>query len=759
MNMSKQTGVGMTKFWISLALAVSGLAFANTTENQNLIDDKVETIRAKKGVDIEIGVQSRYQNATIDIAKKDLRQRDISGINELTEFTQVDLDLLFRPWEATNANIVLRFYAEPLGHFNNPTKLVTAPWMNLSGRIGNTIIWTAGDFREQYSPLTLYAPEVEFLYEPLIFARSRGMAQDQEFIKDNDRVLQGLNLQYRKGFGRLFSELRLEGLASRLRSAEELDASGANGNLLPNEGISGASSASNMDKYLITSNLEMLFLNKDIFFGATFMSLFDDEKTFMRKSYLDPAGVPQAPVPYNLIDTIPQSTVIMAFRGGLDIASMIKSKSLVMDLMGEFANSIDAYQASGTTALLDDANNPVLDGSGNPIMDLEDVEKNGIAILADLNMGYILKDSLFKAVLNGKFISVDSAYFNPLAQSPTFIASRITNSEKDQGLSKYGVRSPYYSTFDALYNYNPKFTPSWPQLSNEGPNRSNTDSYQIAPYKKSSYTNGILNRQELELVSAFIDPAINMSQPFGPATPNREGIQGEILLSALGDDFEIKAVYSQLKEKKWVVTGIEKFATYTDMGVGAKADIGNVVGWKLPIEFSGSFSNGKKEFAGSEISSDMINAGFRSRFHQRFGVLFGYQEINQSSDQTSMFPLTKASTKVALQLPSSWVDYSGALLTDYNTKMSHWMAGMEYYLNDKVWAAINYGINTVENKSKYQVQATRYDTDDVNIATFGQYLDANGLPAGDAPVTTVFEADFPKTFNQAFMEVSVNARF
>ena len=48
-----------------------------------------------------------------------------------------------------------------------------------------------GDFKEKYSPLTLWAPEIDIMYEPGIFARQRQFAMDEMFLGDNYRVLRG----------------------------------------------------------------------------------------------------------------------------------------------------------------------------------------------------------------------------------------------------------------------------------------------------------------------------------------------------------------------------------------------------------------------------------------------------------------------------------------------------------------------------------------------------------------------------------------
>ena len=85
------------------------------------------------------------------------------------------------------ANVMLRHEAGMQDYFSSPSKSITAGWMNVEGNLGSNFYWVVGDFRQQYSPLTLYSPDVEILYEPKVYTRSRYMAKEQALISGNQR--------------------------------------------------------------------------------------------------------------------------------------------------------------------------------------------------------------------------------------------------------------------------------------------------------------------------------------------------------------------------------------------------------------------------------------------------------------------------------------------------------------------------------------------------------------------------------------------
>jgi hypothetical protein len=195
-------------------LSVSTIASATAAvEMQSKIDSTVEAIESRRGLDIGGTVRAVYVKSTVS------SDQDVNAINqmpdrEMNEFVQLDLDMKFRPWDNIRANLLLRLGAGMQDYFANSATMVNGQWINVEGEIGKSFHWTVGDFRQRYSPLTVFLPSVDIMYEPTIFARNREMAQKEALIDGNQRNLQGINLQFRKNLDPVLGEFRAEAFFS-----------------------------------------------------------------------------------------------------------------------------------------------------------------------------------------------------------------------------------------------------------------------------------------------------------------------------------------------------------------------------------------------------------------------------------------------------------------------------------------------------------------------------------------------------------------
>ena len=682
-------------------LSVSAIASATAiADNQAKIDSTVDAIESRKGVDIGGTVRAVYNKSNVE------SDQDVNGFNtlpdrEIAEFVQLDLDMHFRPWDFVGANIVFRLGAGMQDYFANSATMVNAPWINLEGNIGKNFHWTAGDFRQQYSPLTVYMPGVDIMYEPTIFARNREMAQKEAFIEGNQRNLQGINLQFRSDMGPTLGELRAEGFFARLRRAERLDTTGAEGNLLPGEDIWGASQAGTFDKYALAANLELYPLNKNLMLGVTFLDVWDDEDSksysyYQNDSYIGNGGTdPQYNYirkPVNFNDSLPQSTQVIAGRIGADIAGLMGNKNLIADLTGEVAYSMDKiYAEAAVPVLAEDGSVAVLaDGDGIAYDTLravsadDEIEK-GLAINANLNVGY--KTDSWMAKVSVDYIRNDSSWYNSLAQSPSFIASRVMNSDKDGNLTKYGPYAPLYSSFDALYFFTPKHAPVSQYLTNDdkGMQEGQTKSYNSAPYSKTSYTTATYTRKELALIDELSDANIQMVLPNGLATTNRTGVRAN-LVAGYGKDnlVEVQGLFTKMDQVAGM-GGLDA-ASYTEFGGGAKVDVLGLLGFSLPLELSGSYKHAERSISSAEFKTDFINAGLYARYWKRLGISAGFQMINAELNAAGalMQELAMSNLKVSV----------APVMTG---KQMQWMVGLDYTLAPHAWLAINYGQATVKN--------------------------------------------------------------
>jgi len=754
----------MTKRILAFLVLVSSLVFAVEENLEQNIDSRVESINARKGLEISGTVRSASFNSNFESAQeKSVSGGSLDGYfvnhmpsHEVAEFVQIDLDFKFRPWDFIGANLTLRLGAGMQEFFAAAATLVNSPWMNIEGNLGESFYWVVGDFRQSYSPLTLYMPGLDIMYEPMVFARKREMAQKEALLEGNQRNLQGFNLQFRPQLGETFGELRIEALGARLRRAGYLDASGAMGNMLPNEGIPGATQAGRFDKFLLATNIELLPLNKNLLIGGTYLTVFDDEKSSLyytceagcklndfNKNYL-----------LNTLDSLPQSTNVFAGRAGADIAGLMGNSSLIIDLTGEFAMSNDkVYDLLPVYEDPDDNTSKII-GTTN-----KSKEESGKAILAQLDLGY--KGGI-SAVLSSSFISNDSAWFNNVAQSPSFFARRILNSDKDWGcldddcyrpalsnqnrtfnLSKYGVYSPLYSSFDALYFFTPKHSPMNSVLHNDltSSESGQTSSYNIAPYVKSSWNGSTLTRAELALLEELSDLNLQMALPNGFATSNRKGYQ-EVLTLNWENLAEVKGLFASYEQLT------SNPATYTEFGGGAKINVLGLLGFENPLELSGSYKSSAKEQDKAKFTSDFINAGLYYRFFRKFGLTAGYQQINSELNAEGA-DMQRALTR----------NLRVSVVPIINSKQNQWMVGLDYTVAKNAWLSINYGVMSVENIYGLKMDVD-VDADGkiimLNEATelptnLPNYAIVNGVEPG--------KVELKHEFSRNILEATINVEF
>lgn len=761
----------MYKILLSLLVTASAASAVSEYDMNMQLKAKQDSLESKRGLEIGGSISGVLVNSYMSSDQEDARMNNLPNV-ERSQFVTADLDFHFRPYDAVRFNAILRFEAGMQNYFANSAKSISVPWLNVEGNVGKFLYWVVGDFREQYSPLTLYAPTGvdNLLYEPLIFTRGRDMAMKNALIEGNQRNLQGVNLQFRNDFGGAAGELRAEAIFARLRRVQVLDFSGYNGNLLPNGGNSlinndgvvyeGSYQSSNMDKWMLSANLEYLPLNKNILVGFTGMYVFDDSASFTRTNRTqnqelivngqlqyasngELVDVVNNPTSFELgeyhqevinpLELDPQRTTIMAGRVGADVAGILNNKDLTLDVMGEFAMSSDKlYETVSTTA-----------EDGSITSERKETDDNGKAILATLNAGYNLPAG-FGAQLSVNYIMNDSNWYNNLAQSPQFFASRILNTDKDGNTIRYGVNSALYSTFGALYYFDPKFTPVSTQMANtDDPTvKGQTQSYNIAPMNKNSWSNLVYTRKELKLMSTMLDPAVQMSLPNGFATPNRNGVQADLKLG-FKDFVEVGGLFSMLKQAKSDNIAMKE-AQFMEFGGGLKWDIFKMLNFSRPLEISGSYKHSVKtqELTDEvkavtpiadkgELTLDFINAGLYVQYMPRLGFSGGFQMIDMKLD--------------ALSSMRAAPGYVTPLLKG---SQMQWMVGLDYTVGDGVYLALNYGWITTEN--------TYNTSNGVVGSNMPSYAD---ITEEDAAGNEVPVSEYKHKFSQAVVQAVLNVNF
>jgi hypothetical protein len=777
MNFNKSASKMITRTLTALALS-TGVAAASVADNQEQIASKVDSANAHRGLEVTGAIRGVAQASYSD-NDQDTYGKNVMPDVERNEFVNADFNFGFRPFESVRANAMLRLYAGMQDYFASAAKIIEVPWLNVEGQIGSNFHWIVGDFRQQYSPLTLFAPDVDIMYEPQVFARKRQMAEKQQLLEGNQRNLQGVNLQFRADLNDVFGQVRAEGIFARVNRAQAIDLSGAEGNILPNDSITGATQASNTDKFLLAGNLELLPLKKNAYLGGTMMFIFDNEDSYTYTyRHFDDAGNLSINIddPYRISDINPferdpQNTMILAGRVGGDVAGMMNNNNLILDATAEFAMSTDDVYTKRMDFVFTTADDPTMlefdvdnDGKneylktgddGLPIFkEASDKEsKGGIALNATLNAGY--KTDSWGVRLVGDVVFNDSLWFNNLAQSPKFFAQRVLNSDYDGATVKYGVNSPLYSTFDALYNFAPKFSPVPVSMKTDdnGFKAGQTESYNIAPYNKNSWTGNVYSKSQLLLLQMMADPAIQMILPNGMATSNREGGRGN-LIANVGDWLEAQGLFGIYTQ----VSPLFGFSSvsYMEYGGGLKADIFKLIGFKKPLEISGSYRHTERsmEFdptvgrmdlstdgvtpavlsGTGEFKTDFINAGLYVQYLPRLGVTAGFQMVTMELNDLQQKQSFSETAGIASMVPMV-----------KGTQMQ-WMVGLDYTLDKNAWLSLNFGMVTVENT---------YNTD------MGSPDDAVNLPvyAENVKTDAGWPKEFTSKFSQTIVEASINVEF
>ncbi len=710
----------MKNILIALLTASVAASASVVADNQKALQAKADSANAKRGVEIGGSIRAVAQRSSFS-SDQDNRGMNTMPDVERNEFVSADLSFGFRPYESVRANVIMRLGGGMQEYFAAAAKTLEAKWLNVEGNIGKNFYWTVGDFRSAISPLTIFNPGIDIMYEPTIFARKRHMAQKEQLLEGNKRNFQGVNLQFRQEIDPMIGELRAEAFFARVNRVSVLDLSGAEGNILPNDSVAGVSLASATDKWLVGGNIELLPVQKNVYVGVTPMLIFDNENS---KSYVYRHPVVDDVINFNDYERQeinpyeygPQNTFVLSARAGADVGGLVKQKGLSADVVVEYAMSVNKQK---TPAYVNEL--------GLTIPEAEE-SINGSALLATLNAGYEVENS-WSAGLGIDVVMNDEKWFNNLAQSPSFFAQRILNSDKDGNTVKYGVNSPLYSTFDALYNYSPKFSPVGHTLGTDDDAffAGQSESYNIAPYNKNSWGSNVYSAAQLALINQMIDPALQSALPNGLATANRKGFR----VSLKGDwqnKIEAQAlvnIFNQVTPESEAIDNV----SYKEFGGGAKFDIAKLAGLNKAAEVSGSFKRSENTVtpkAGTEakITSNFINIGASFQFLPRLGITAGFQMIDTDYGTSSLI-----NPNVGLDVPFM------------KSNQTHWMVGFDYVVADNAWLAINFGMINVKN--------------DYNLAVVGGEL--RNLP--DYYYTVDGATTFEHKFSQAIFEASINVEF
>ena len=653
-NMSKKNQI-MKSFTFLMTLGL-GLASATALDGQKKLDEKIETMESRAGLEVFGAIHSEFLRSEVEgDFTKNIDPSVMGKVDrysekmEKTQVTRLDLGLNFRPFENTQAKAIMRFSQDWQTFFASRSRPVGVRWLSMDGKFNKMVSFNVGDFKQKYSPLTLWSPELEFILEPKIFGRDRQELMDEHFLSDNERVLQGANLNISIPVVENVAELRIDGLFSRVRRSEFLDNNGKQSK--------ESNFKSDLENFVGATQIEVLAMN-NVFIGGGFLFNYDQAGTFLNENQIvdslgnlsyaangidfnsDTPEIDSIPAGYsysqngNYVATLKETKVVSG-KAGVDIAGFVGLDFLTAEVLAEFAQSTQSFDYVSSSA--EDA----------AIVLSENI--TGTAMWTELGLGYTQGD--VDAQLKARMIQNQAAFSNPFAQSTSWVPERIMNTSNDNG------SNALYSSLDALYHGVSHYSPTIYETANQN-----------APYEKNSYTNSIQYGQVAS------DPALQSVLPNGLATANRKGITANLTSDYLGGGTKVEVAYKGLKSNE--ATGAILNSTYDQVGFGVGVDVSKfLAGYDFPLELTAAVTKDDITHlsllgAQSNITNALFQAGIYLKVHRLFAVLGGYQQLKSDTEQLGVSML--------------------------NVTESYWRGGVEFSIGENAYFVTSVGQVDVE---------------------------------------------------------------
>ena len=602
----------------------------STSQRLDSIEAKLQPLYAKAGIYFGGNFYSRALSSKLS---GNVTDSATAKTTENVLYTGLDLTLNARPLDAIGGTAIVRMYQDWRNMFGSMANPLTLRWISIDGNAKNFFTYNVGDFSQKYSKYTVWTPEPEIMFEPTIFARQRDIAMGEEFLGDNNRILQGTNFNFGAKFAPALQEFKIGGFAARLRQAGKELGVGDPGTP---QGVD--SWKVDMDRYAVAANADITFV-KGTQIGGTFLYIGDakrtskeDDSTTWTKANKDAVFSGRA-------------------RLGSEMFSGIDADKVNFGLNGEFAGS----------------NYTVYPSYNEKTQKGVERKRNGTAFKGNL-------DGTFKFGRNGLnidagFLNNEQGFRNELAQSPALFNRKILNSMNPN--LKFNV-------FDALYTSVFSYMPAGIEV-----NESLVPAAGVKqPIKKSAWTRGTLTWQEIRDAynNGLLEKNISETMPLGEATPNRSGIIANLKLDflnkaiLLGGDFKllnelnrdtIYNPYTTLKK--------QEFMEFTGGASFDVAKFGNW--WAYPFILSGSFKQTSvNNYLGIPKQTNdimFINGGAYWKFWKRAAIMGGYQLVGSEAKVTVGGGYYEAGSGYH-KLDEETKAYK------ITTNQSQWAAGFEY---------------------------------------------------------------------------------
>lgn len=545
---------------LTLAIPLAAMAQTSVEEKQSKIEQALETALSRQGISIGGLATGEYSSSEMTGTAVNPKYRT----TEPTAYTQVDFDLKARPNTTTTARAVFRMHLDWPNFWGSPSTPIETRWLSLDGKAMDMLYYSVGNMGVKWSPLTMWAPDVGFLYTPRLFAQQQQQAMNERFQGENKRILQGVQFGIRAAAPELaIDSFNVGAIGSKLYTADHSSA----------ESLKAAYPFTwgSFDRILAGGRGDVTFLK-----GATLGATYLDQRD-LRTTYRDQDTTLAA---RNGRDSAQAGTVIAA-RLGLQADRFFDLGAIKAGLDAEYAMS--SWDSSATN-----------------------LKVTGNALSAALNLGYEMPKTVVGKLSLG-YIKNDSGFRNDVAQSATFRGGRILNTE--QGWNTW-------NTFDAMYHNVYRYVPE---------NKTNQTAKNAV--EKINYTNQVLDPSQAAAGQYDMNVQMVLPNGLATANRaglnvglDVSALEGAVDLKGAFQSFqEVKASDDVNKAKyQKIQAGVK---------VRAEKFLAGTWDLPLEVAGSFEQNTGKAGET-FDYASSVINAGAYIGLHKRVAFLVGYQAIN-----------------------------------------------------------------------------------------------------------------------------------
>jgi hypothetical protein len=665
-----------------IPLLFAAVAFAATdsvlTEQRVVLQNLQEMDASKPGVLLTGEFKSNAGSIVLEQGE--------SKSTEIDAATQADIEIQARPTAETRATVRFRIHQDWQKSREEGISPFLFHWLSFDGKAWEKRIdFNLGDMRVAYTPLTIFMPELGLNNEPEIFAiRRRDIMAYSNLDGSDGRLLQGLNFSMHSGKAAFLDDVYLQVTGSRLRAqAKKIDQI--------------ALDIDNTDRFLIAGRggTDLYGLSLSAGYVYTF-SRETASENFVASSVMGLGNLP-----YLLEDNgVFFSTL------GIKIASIAGLDGWKIDLSGEYANSW--YQSWWFNKTAETTKRPRADTvkvmQGGELQNIVNIVYETISSDAystsdngSLNSGAVQvllelapPKSIADALLKFRWVQNGKNFISELAQSPSYFSSSILNASAINTLRGSSLENLYF----AVYNNNPltqlsllgrKNVSYFNRTLAGGNNLYNN--YRKAHFVRTGYTgNSLTPAERMALSPALLDPALNLSMPWGLATPDRSGFLLNLEGAILDNKVSVNANVNMVNQKTPFIDG-GKAPSYLDLGAGFSVEAGRFAGLKKPLTLQAGFEK-STENDGFERTSQSSKAGLRWGIWHSISLLGGFEMV-------------KKDYGTAVR------DESEGQVINLRSMELLWLAGPEVKLSEGAYFNAQYGMLNNEYKSVSNTKLNR----------------------------------------------------